>query len=114
MARADVDFNGKLDPTEFVVMMHNNQEDLRNIEADELQRRQEMLTAFRLVGDNQCSSLNLILQYYRAFDQQGAGKIPIKDVMLFLRHFGEDFTAKDFGDIVKTFDFPLFSSKILI
>ena len=47
MARADVDFNGKLDPTEFVVMMHHNQEDLRNVEAEASQRRQEMLTAFR-------------------------------------------------------------------
>ena len=47
MARADVDFNGKLDPTEFVLMMHNNQEDIRNVEEEEQQRRQEILTAFR-------------------------------------------------------------------
>ena len=47
MARADVDYNGKLDVTEFIIMMHSNNLELRDDQVEEIQRKEEMKHAFR-------------------------------------------------------------------
>ena len=47
MARADVDYNGKLDVTEFIMMMHRNNLELKDDQVEEIQRREEMKHAFR-------------------------------------------------------------------
>ena len=70
MARADVDHNGKLDLTEFTLMMHNYRQETRDKDLEEFRRREEIMQAFR------------------AFDKHGEDRIAIEDVKLFLRHFG--------------------------
>jgi len=72
MARADVDYNGKLDVTEFIMMMHRNNLELKDDQVEEIQRREEMKHAFRV------------------FDRKGDGKISIDDVKLLLRSFDID------------------------
>jgi len=72
MARADVDYNGKLDITEFIMMMHRNNLELKDDQVEEIQRREEMKHAFRV------------------FDRKGDGKISIDDVKLLLRSFDID------------------------
>ena len=70
MARADVDHNGKLDLTEFTLMMYNYRQETRDKDLEEFRRREEIMQAFR------------------AFDKHGEDRIAIEDVKLFLRHFG--------------------------
>lgn len=47
MARADVDHNGKLDLTEFTLMMYNYRMETRDKDLEEFKRREEIMQAFR-------------------------------------------------------------------
>ena len=47
MARADVDHNGKLDLTEFTLMMYNHRMETKDRDLEEFRRREEIMQAFR-------------------------------------------------------------------
>ena len=52
MARADVDHNGRLDIREFIRMMHNYNTEMVDPKVEDLQRRREIMEAFRCrIGD---------------------------------------------------------------
>jgi len=82
MAQVDVDHNGKLDLTEFIVMMHNHNLE-NNMEEENIE---EMKMAFR------------------AFDTDGDGKVSKDEVKMCLMNFGQDLCDRDIGEMVKRHD----------
>ena len=84
MAQADVDHNGKLDLTEFIVMMYNNY--LETEDDLEKEKMEEMKMAFR------------------AFDTDGDGKVSKEELKICLMNFGQRLSDREIELLVKRHD----------
>ena len=84
MAQADVDHNGKLDLSEFIVMMYNNYLETEN--DLEKEKMEEMKMAFR------------------AFDTDGDGKVSKEELKICLMNFGQKLSDREIELLVKRHD----------